>query len=187
MKKLSLFAIAMLLAGHTHASLIYTIDRTIGDASVTGFIETDGSLGPIGFDQFLDFSLTLLAPNINGGLASTATLSSQFFGPVVLEASVSALSFDFDASSLWGVYTSSGDFWCLAGNAGGCFRSGAEVVGDADVGPNPAYFQPYSGLNAIASVSTSVPAPGSAALFTFALAIVALARRTGLSRNSLRA
>lgn len=52
-------AVAAISAHSTAGAIVYTVDRAVGDATVTGFIETDGSLGSIGSTNIVNWVLTL--------------------------------------------------------------------------------------------------------------------------------
>ena len=55
----------MLLASVTaDASIVYNLNRTIGAGTVTGFIETDGTIGVLSTANITDWILTLTAPNL---------------------------------------------------------------------------------------------------------------------------
>jgi len=57
-----IFGLAVLLMGTGVCSAgptTYSVDRTIGTGTITGFIETDGSLGVLGAGNFVDWSLLL--------------------------------------------------------------------------------------------------------------------------------
>lgn len=66
-------AVLLGLATTAQASITYNVNRTIGAGSVTGFFETNGTIGALSTADFLDWSLTVTAPNINGGVASTSS------------------------------------------------------------------------------------------------------------------
>lgn len=63
MKKRNLFAAltfaGALLSASASASIIYSVDRTVGSGSVSGTITTDGSLGVLTTESVIDWSLTL--------------------------------------------------------------------------------------------------------------------------------
>ena len=57
--------VVMLLASVTaDASIVYNLNRTIGAGTVTGFIETDGTIGVLSTANITDWILTLTAPNL---------------------------------------------------------------------------------------------------------------------------
>lgn len=174
---LLLAAALFFFASAANANIIYQVNRVIGAGTLTGYIETNGALGAIGTGDFVDWSLTLTAPDINGGAPSTIIDGSNNF--FLLGSGLSATStdllFDFSTSSLFFAFTSSNDFWCLAGgSAVGCFAQG-EIIGYSDVTGAQAYIQPLSGVQSFAS--TAVPLPASWALVGIALGLLAAHRR----------
>lgn len=167
------------------AAIIYQVDRTIGAGTLTGYIETDGTLGAIGVGNFTEWDLTLVAPDINGGLASTIKSADgnifTIVGGSVLSATSTDLLFDHDGpSALLFAYTSSGDFWCLAGGGvgdTGCFAQG-EIIGYSDTTGAAAYVEARSGMTAFASTEAApVSAPATLGLTVAALGLLALQRR----------
>ena len=84
--------------------ITYFVDRTIGVGSVTGFIETDGTIGALVAANITDWSLVL---DIGGG-NPTATLTGPGSGanstvsifpntpPTAFVATLTELTFDFD-------------------------------------------------------------------------------------------
>ena len=59
-----------------NATLIYNVSRTIGAGTVTGFIETDGTLGVLASSNIKNWMLTLTAPNLTGGSPDVIDYSS---------------------------------------------------------------------------------------------------------------
>lgn len=176
-------AVALALpAVASQAAIVYSVHRTIGDATLTGFIETDGTIGAISPANFTDYSLTLLAPDINSGATSTITYGSNpfYLTEALLSATATDLLFDHTgASGLLFAYTSSGDFWCLAGGGvgdTGCFAQG-EIMGYSDTGGGSAYVAARTGMTAFGTTTTAVPAPATLALALAALGLMALRGR----------
>jgi len=80
-----------------NAAIVYEINRTIENGTITGFVETDATLGVLGSANITDWSLSLNAPNLQGGPTveiAAATGILQFKG-TALSASPTALTFDF--------------------------------------------------------------------------------------------
>ena len=69
MKYLLATVFLTLCAATANAAIIYDVNRTIaeGTGTVTGFIETDGTEGVLVTNNITSWSLTLTAPNLNGG------------------------------------------------------------------------------------------------------------------------
>ncbi|MEP4891671.1 MAG: hypothetical protein ABJV04_16740 [Aliiglaciecola sp.] len=171
----SLGAILFLMAGVANASIIYNIDRVVGSGSVSGFIETDGTLGLLSNTNILSWEVSVFSPDVNGGVASEASTGGTIFGDNALIADANDLFFDFDLNQNWGMYTDSSSWWCLAGGPGGdngCFDSPGELIGYSDITGNEAEFSSLTGLIAITSESVTVPAPTTLTLFAFASLIL---------------
>ena len=88
-----------LCASTANAAIIYDVNRTIGDGTVTGFIETNGTIGVLGKLDITDWSLTLTAPNLVGGASDSFNIDNG--DTILLGTAVSATStqlmFDFAA------------------------------------------------------------------------------------------
>jgi len=172
------FLAAILLticATSASASIIYNVNRTIDAGSVTGFIETDGTLGTLSTANITSWILTITAPNIGGGTPSvidstSVTSDSQINGNVVTATS-SQLLFDFSPGATGLFILQDHDFWCLEiGDT--CTGAGdGEHIGypDGSGGGVAAAAQTalYSGSTVIATV---VPVPAAAWLFGSGLA-----------------
>lgn len=111
------------------ASIVYDINRTIGAGTVTGFVQTDGTLGVLSAPNITDWSLTLAAPNLFGGSPSSisfASGSTSLFG-LATTATLSQLLFDFsDAGSFFLLQSATNpfNFWCLETVNVSCTGSG---------------------------------------------------------------
>jgi hypothetical protein len=94
---LSACALALLSSVSTisSASIIYSVDRTIGTGTVTGTIETDGTLGFLSDANIVNVSLTASAPNLPGSPESL--IYTGIVGNAVT-ATDTQLLFDFAAS-----------------------------------------------------------------------------------------
>ena len=93
-------AVVGLTVTSANASLIYLVNRTVGAGSVSGFIETDGTLGVLQTGNIIDWVLTLTADNLVGGSpdvirraddGSVTTISGG-----ATTATLTELIFDFD-------------------------------------------------------------------------------------------
>jgi hypothetical protein len=180
-KTLSVLAAGLMMAAGSAQATVYNFDRSVGAGTVSGFFETDGTLGTLTAGNFIDWSVTIFAANVNGGVATSSTggSGSLFFSSGV-SATATDILFDFANSAIFYTYTLSGDFWCIAGGPGGdngCFASPAEVIGYNDFGGGAGQIANYSGLQSIASTVAAVPLPAGLPLLAVALSGLGLAAR----------
>jgi hypothetical protein len=170
-------AFALVMAASTvEAAIIYTINRTIGAGGVTGFVETDGTIGALGAGNILDWDLmiddgtgtfNLLGP-ISGPNSNVLIIGSSFIG------TATQLIFDFSGSGLALFQNPSNgsgiNFWCL--EVSGCTTNGTgETVALNYDFPQ---FVSYSGREVIGTAS--VPEPAS--LFLLGAGVLASAFRS---------
>jgi hypothetical protein len=106
------------LAAPANASIIYNVDRTIGNGTVTGFIETDGTLGQLTTANIIDWGITLTAPNLAGGspdVIDFATAKNTLISGTATTATPTQLLFDFnlEGSQVFLLHGGSGNLWCL--------------------------------------------------------------------------
>jgi hypothetical protein len=180
-QQLLMAGLLLFAASTAHANIIYQVNRSIGAGSLTGHIETNGTLGALTTADFVDWSLTLVSPDINGGAPSTIVDGSNPFllsSPDVLSATGTELRFDFSINAFFYALTSTGDFWCLAGGGNvGCFEPG-EVIGYSDSNGEASAVVAHQGIVAFGTAAaTAVPLPASWALITIALGALAAQRR----------
>jgi hypothetical protein len=127
--------------------------------TVTGFIETDGTLGVLGVPNITDWVLTLTSPNLVGGSPDVISFATQHNTSVgSTTATPTQLLFDFNVGgpgtnfvvqdSLAG---GSQNYWCLACQVGGeqigggisssyaesVSRSGVVVFAEVAAAPEP--------------------------------------------------
>lgn len=84
------------------AAIVYDVNRVIGDGTVTGFVETDGTLGILTSGNITNWSLTLTAPNLLGGSPEVIDFATQvqtyLSGPATTATSTQLL-FDFSLAN----------------------------------------------------------------------------------------
>src|SRR6476659_2496100 len=112
----------LLGAGPASASIIYTVDQTIGVGSVIGTITTDGQTGTLGIANFLSWNLTL---NGDGASFTIASSDADAFINVVgsdVFATPTEITFNFSAADNGYLLFQDGKFsgmhyWCNAASA----------------------------------------------------------------------
>ena len=109
-----------LWAANANAAFIYHIDRSIGDGTVTGFIQTDGTQGTLtkGNIEYWEITLTLANLNPEG---DSETFNFDNGDTILRGTAVSA-----DSTGLWYDFeqeppTSAGNYLLLMSNATGNF------------------------------------------------------------------
>jgi hypothetical protein len=174
--------ITLLASVTANASIVYNINRTIGEGTVTGSVTTDGTIGVLGSANITDWALTLFAPNLRNGptriITSADAGASIIFEGTALSASAIALTFDFSAPSPANRMTlyDSGDLvgwrlnFCFAGNNLEC------IMRDATISNTTAQSVAHTG--AIDIGVAAVPVPAAVWLFgSGLLGLIGVARR----------
>jgi hypothetical protein len=182
-----------LSAGLCSASaIIYNVDQTIGVGEVTGFVETDGTIGVLGASNILNWNLLLNDGTNTIDLLGPLSGSNSALGVAGsdLSATATQLLFNFSGSDDgWVLFqapvlSTGSNFWCsgimpngIGGKTTGCSD---EPAGEAlNVKPDPNEFTSLSGTQVIAS---TIPEPGSLALFGSGLLLLTGVLRRKLSR-----
>ncbi|HZL28228.1 MAG TPA: PEP-CTERM sorting domain-containing protein [Acidobacteriaceae bacterium] len=164
------------------ASITYNVDLTVGAATVTGYIVTDGTIGTLstGFSSILDWNLLLTDTTFPCPPPSTRSCTLQFdlTGPQLtngqiaynggddLSATATQLLFNFSDTS-----TTAGAFFFETGFSGAvCFDTGPNCLSPAFGAGESLYinqdtdlqFTSLSGTRVIGTASGSSPiTPGS--------------------------
>ena len=150
-----------------NASIVYNVDRTVGDGSVRGFIETDGTIGILNNNNITDWELTLtvlgLSDTIELGPKSRHSLAGN-----ATAATATQLWFDFDVKNstnyLFFEGTNPANFWCLQTQNCVGPPSASETISVSNSRSQAA----RSGRIAFAQIS-AVPVPAAVWLFGTAL------------------
>ncbi len=179
MRKLAVALLALpVFCGATN--ITYNVNETVGLGSVTGFIETDGTIGTLAPSDVLTWNL-----EINDGASSFDLLgplsgsNSQldYTGSGMSE-SATQLLFNFSAASLalfQAPTIGSGEDWvCFQGPGVGCTPESAAGIdilvgtGDAD------QLLGLQGTQVIGTTGASVPEPSTLSLLGIGLGIAGL-------------
>ena len=173
-----------MFATSANAAILYNVNRVIGGGSITGTIETDGTLGVLGNANVTGWSLTLSSPNLGTGPVDTISLAtgSHTIIGTAFTATATELFFDFDAgpTNIAIFFGASGNLWCM--DAGGCGTLGpGDLMGVNNSGLLAEKSEP-SGNVVVASTApggptVALPEPSTLAFFAFAFAAIAAARR----------
>lgn len=179
----ALFAAAVLACAATLSqAATYTFDRSVGDANVTGFLETDGTIGTLASGNFVAWSVTISGPNYSVPLP---TMSNGNSGVAVLGGSLSATAtdilFDFTQAGVNAFFVNRGGspnvLWCFItdGRCGGTGDSNGESAWER-VTASQLEYTPHSGSEIVASVA-AVPLPAALPLLLASLGGLGFAGR----------
>jgi hypothetical protein len=132
-------------------NIVYNVTRRVGNGTISGFIETDGTTGPISDANIVSWELTLTSPNLAGGPSETISSDNQIqtiISSNVTTATATGLFFDISGASGDGLFLTQGasqNYWCIETALGNCTGLG---VGE------------YIGFNANGDVDAESALPG---------------------------
>jgi hypothetical protein len=170
------FAIVFLLSAVfcNAGDITYDVDQTVGIGSVTGFIETDGTIGVLGVSNILNWNLLLNDGSTTFDLLGPLSGSNSQFGVSgsELSASTTEMFFDFSGAG-WAMFQAPTlftgfDLWCTQGTIQCTGSTGTgEVL--ATSGGNQ-----FTGLSGTQVIASSVPEPSVFSLLGLGMAVTAL-------------
>ncbi|WP_137176614.1 hypothetical protein [Roseomonas sp. AR75] len=172
----TLAMLALLGAAPAAADMVYDVSLTVGKASATGTITTDGTIGTLATPNILDYAVEIADPS---NIFSFTPANSQ---AVVLGGAFSAttagLFFDHagNNSAFYIIDGPAENAICLEAVGVGCtFGGPSKLILFAEAG----YMVSASGVTRVATAPgiVSAPAPASVAVLLVGLAGLGVARR----------
>ena len=186
--------LSLLTAGFAEAAT-YIANRTVGNGSANISITTDGTIGTLGSANILDWTIVLTQGAESFTLKGPASGANSTFTLLgsTLSATTNGLAFNFSGASnsaflIQAPQTGSGQmFWCL--QVSGCFNPSSTSAEGLLAGRNfgDATLQAYGGVQAIASLSSSVPEPATWAMMIIGFSAAGSTVRGARRRNALGA
>jgi|ERR1017187_5664391 hypothetical protein len=161
------------------ATITYDVNQTVGAGGVTGFVETDGTIGVLSASNILDWNLVVNEGNTNPTFDILGPLSgsNSVVGVVGTDLSATATQLLFNFSGTDSGYAlfqhpslfAGSDFWCLSSADQGCsiVPPGGEVVKACCVNVG----ESLSGTDVIASAS-GVPEPSTLSFLGLGMAVL---------------
>jgi hypothetical protein len=187
-RSLSLLSLTLGVASLCGATAItYNVNQTIGAGGVTGFIETDGTIGVLDTGGSAGIA-NILAWNL---LLNDGTTTFDLLGPpnsvgtngVDLSATATQLLFNFSGGSFLFFETDNTGVVCFGAQTCGFGPPGTGArleIGGFDVGP--IQFTSLSGTQVIGTTSTSsIPEPSTLALLGAGIALLGFRKLVTLS------
>lgn len=171
--------IAGLAAAASAAPLTYDVARTIGGATVTGTITTDGTIGNLATTNITAWSLKF---SFDSSSLDITQANSQFaVSGSALTADIDSVDFDFAAASGFFLFQSptfgtGNNFWCVNAVNSSCSQN---AISTEQLRFNGANAQARQGVVEMAARGTAVPEPATLALTGLALLAAAVVRRRG--------
>ncbi len=117
-------------------NIVYNVNRRVGNGTITGVIETDGTIGPISEANIVSWELTLMSPDLLGGPTDTISSTNQnqtVLSGLVTTATETGVFFDISGASGDGAFLMQGlpqNYWCIETALGNCTGNGiGEYIG----------------------------------------------------------
>lgn len=186
----AMWLMAVLSAGPARA-IVYNVNTDFGGgASVTGYIETDDTLGILAAGNITDWSLTLTSANLGSGSPFSFSYAGNRteIGGTAVTATATELLFDFTAPTQQYIILQNqsgpGNFLCLV-NTTGCGVGSGLSIGFGTVSTEAEHLAITSDSYVFASTGTSVavPEPGALAVLGAGLFGLGISRRARTPRR----
>ena len=165
--------------------IIYNVNNTVGGGSISGTIETDGTIGTLGFGNILDWNLLLNDGSgtfTNEGPLSGNNSQLDFIG-TNLTATATQLLFNFSGPAGAVMFQnpaigSGVNYWCMQVTISECVSGG--FIGEGVRVSTTLQTRGFEG-NQVIGTAGSVPEPASLGLIGLGVAVLLTARlrRTG--------
>jgi hypothetical protein len=168
----------LLLSRLANAGAIqYTVNQTIGAASVTGTITTDGTIGTLAAIDIIAWQLQLYDGSVASSLMNGANGGNVVVAGTALTATQTTLTYNYGLGF-------PNDFYIYDTGLGGevCYTSYSNCWGPPGVGVynvqrnGQSHYIAQSGLQLIASEGVPAPEPATFALLGFGLVALRLAK-----------
>lgn len=166
------------------ATTVYSINQTIGMNTVSGTVETNGTVGVLDASDITAFDLTVGGPGADGGPGAVIDLNQD--NSIIrvtgdnFTATPGNLFFNYSGAPGYllfqlGSFGTGMQYYCNASTTGDCFQGASAVPERFDSAT--AQFEPRVGNQAIGGILAPVPEPASWALMVAGFGLVGAALR----------